>query len=301
MEFKIGNTMYMQMYPNGVVSVGGNQIYNKQLVLYDTNTSDTPSTATNYYGFGVNSHVLRYQADSTSSGHKFYGGTTNYASIDNTGITVNNGVLTSNNVTAPASNNLTLNAPSGQTINFAFANTTYCSISQLYLSVPNIVSTTNLNCNGTFNLIPAGTIYMSVISSMSGYLLCDGTSYSTTTYATLYNAISYNFGGSGTSFKVPDFRGAFLRGYGTNGSYTNYTGSSLGSAQTDTVGSHSHTISPPNANYCYGNNQGSYGDVTGTKTVETTSNYSAFPTSTGSSGSTETKPFNYSVNYFIKF
>jgi microcystin-dependent protein len=142
---------------------------------------------------------------------------------------------------------------------------------------------------------------MSVISSMSGYLLCDGTSYSTTTYATLYNAISYNFGGSGTSFKVPDFRGAFLRGFGTNGTYTNYIGTSLGSAQTDTIGSHSHTISPPNANYQYGNNSGNYGDATGTHSVETSGNYGACPTSTNSTGSTETRPFNYSVNYFIKF
>jgi hypothetical protein len=301
MEFKINNTMYMQMYPNGVVQVGSNQAFNKQLVLYDGSSSDTPSTATTFYGFGINSHVLRYQVDTTSSGHKFYGGTTNYASIDNTGITVNNGVLTSNNVTAPASNNLTLNAPSGQTINFAFANTNYCSISQSYLTIPSIVCNTNLNCNGTFNLIPAGTIYMSVISSMSGYLLCDGTSYSTTTYATLYNAISYNFGGSGSSFKVPDFRGAFLRGYGTNGSYTNYVGTSLGSAQTDTLGSHNHTISPPNANYQYGNNSGNYGDATGTHSVETSGNYGACPTSTNSTGSSETRPFNYSVNYFIKF
>jgi microcystin-dependent protein len=132
-------------------------------------------------------------------------------------------------------------------------------------------------------------------------LLSNGSSYSTTTYSTLFNAISYNFGGSGSSFNVPDFRGAFLCGYGTNGSYKNYTGSSLRSAQTDTVGSHSHTISPPDANYCYGNNQGSYGDVTGTKTVETSSNYGVFPTSTNSAGSSEKRPFNYSVNDFIKY
>jgi hypothetical protein len=48
----------MQMYSNGVVNIGNNQIFNKQLVLYDDSTSDTPSTATNFYGFGVNNHVL---------------------------------------------------------------------------------------------------------------------------------------------------------------------------------------------------------------------------------------------------
>ncbi len=51
------------MYSNGVVNIGNNQILNKQLVLYDDSTTDTPSTATNFYGFGVNSHILRYQVD----------------------------------------------------------------------------------------------------------------------------------------------------------------------------------------------------------------------------------------------
>ena len=49
MEFKINNTMYMQIYSNGVVNIGNNQIFNKQLVLYDTNTTDTPSTASVFY------------------------------------------------------------------------------------------------------------------------------------------------------------------------------------------------------------------------------------------------------------
>jgi hypothetical protein len=77
-----------------------------------------------------------------------------------------------------------------------------------------------------------------------------------------------------------------LRGYGTNGTYSSYTGSSIGSAQTDEVGSHSHTISPPDANYQYGNNSGSYGSTTGTKSVETSGNYGVFPTSTGGITST---------------
>jgi microcystin-dependent protein len=192
-----------------------------------------------------------------------------------------------------------MNAPSGQTINFAFANSTYATLSQSYLTIPSIVCSTNLNCNGTFNFIPSGTIFMSVVSSMSGYLLCNGSSYSTTTYANLFSAISYNFGRSGSTFYVPDFRGAFLRGYGTNGSYSTYVGNSFGSAQTDTLASHSHRISPPNANYQYGNNSGNYGDATGTKSVETTGNYGVCPTSTNSTGSTETRPFNYSVKVIL--
>jgi microcystin-dependent protein len=40
----------------------------------------------------------------------------------------------------------------------------------------------------------------------SGFLLCDGTSYSTTTYAALFAVIAYTYGGSGANFNVPDLR-----------------------------------------------------------------------------------------------
>lgn len=42
----------------------------------------------------------------------------------------------------------------------------------------------------------------------SGWLLCDGASYSTTgTYSGLFGVIGYTYGGSGGSFNVPDLRG----------------------------------------------------------------------------------------------
>lgn len=57
----------------------------------------------------------------------------------------------------------------------------------------------------------------------TGFLACDGTSYSTTgTYAALFGVIGYNWGGSGTSFNVPDFRGKTAIGSGT-GTYTGAT------------------------------------------------------------------------------
>ena len=40
----------------------------------------------------------------------------------------------------------------------------------------------------------------------TSWLLCDGTSYNISTYQNLYNVISTNYGGDGTTFKVPDFR-----------------------------------------------------------------------------------------------
>ncbi len=50
-------------------------------------------------------------------------------------------------------------------------------------------------------VVPWGTA-----SIPSGFLLCDGQSVSTTTYAALFAVIAYTYGGSGANFNVPDLR-----------------------------------------------------------------------------------------------
>ena len=52
----------------------------------------------------------------------------------------------------------------------------------------------------------------------SGFLLCDGTSYSTTTYAALFAVIAYTYGGSGASFLVPDLRDRTIVGVSSSNS-----------------------------------------------------------------------------------
>ena len=47
-----------------------------------------------------------------------------------------------------------------------------------------------------------------------GWILCDGRSLSTTTYSALYDIIGSNYGMVGTNFRVPDYRGFFLRAAG---------------------------------------------------------------------------------------
>jgi len=54
------------------------------------------------------------------------------------------------------------------------------------------------------------------ITGLNDWLLCDGSSYSTTTYATLYGVIGVVFGGSGGNFNVPDFRTYFPVGVGSS-------------------------------------------------------------------------------------
>jgi microcystin-dependent protein len=98
------------------------------------------------------------------------------------------------------------------------------------LSAPTITSNTNFNqiptiTDGgtTYNVstVPAGTIKMTISNTNipAGYILCNGGSYTTTDYPNLFNAIQYTYGGSGSSFNVPNFESYFpIGGNGVNAS-----------------------------------------------------------------------------------
>ena len=65
-------------------------------------------------------------------------------------------------------------------------------------------------------LNPAGSIMMyAAVSAPTGYLLCDGSNVSRTTYSVLFAAISTNYGvGDGsTTFGVPNLEARFPIGY----------------------------------------------------------------------------------------
>ena len=98
-----------------------------------------------------------------------------------------------------------------------------------------------------FVLIPAGTIIQSAaINVPGGWLNCDGSSLNTITYGYLFNAIGYTYGGSGTSFNIPDMRGRVGIGAGTGPGLTARSLSATGGEETHTLTtnempSHSHT------------------------------------------------------------
>ena len=98
------------------------------------------------------------------------------------------------------------------------------------LSVPIITSDTNFNQIPTitansiiYNVAtsPAGTVKMCISNTNipAGYILCNGGAYTTTDYPNLFNAIQYTYGGSGSSFNVPNFESYFpIGGNGVNAS-----------------------------------------------------------------------------------
>ena len=78
------STIPLSLYSNGVVNCNGsNAVNNKQLVLFDSSPSETPSTATAFYGFGMNAATLRYQVPAATQSHKFFCGSTQSFTITN--------------------------------------------------------------------------------------------------------------------------------------------------------------------------------------------------------------------------
>ena len=87
--------------------------------------------------------------------------------------------------------------------------------------------------------VPAGTvIYTASTTTPAGYLLCDGSSYSTLVYPNLAAAIGYTYGGSVHQFNVPDLRGQFIRGWDDGRGLD--SGRVFGSNQSDSLKSHAH-------------------------------------------------------------
>ncbi len=88
--------------------------------------------------------------------------------------------------------------------------------------------------------LPTGVIlpYAAAAAPPAGFLLCDGTSYDQTTYATLFSVIGITYGGNATTFSVPNLQGRVPVGRKANGG-----GGSFASAVGSLVGSETHILS----------------------------------------------------------
>jgi microcystin-dependent protein/3D (Asp-Asp-Asp) domain-containing protein len=116
------------------------------------------------------------------------------------------------------------------------------------LDSPTFTGTVSLPAS-TNGLLPAGAItQFAGAAAPTGYLLCTGQSVSTTTFASLFSAIGYTYGGSGGFFNVPNLQNRVPVG---KGSGTFATLNSTGGAETHTLTveqmpSHTHTQNPHN-------------------------------------------------------
>ena len=177
---------------------------------------------------------------------------------------------------------------------------------------------------------PTGLIsaYMGATDPV-GWLICDGRAVSRTSYPGLFSllGVSYGVGDGIITFNLPDLRGSFLRGAGTNQSVsTNYVGPNLNAFQTHATEKHAHTITDPGHRHTFDTMNDDYNSTTGGydttphTMLPSAANYDSGATqqwlnpielgytgitindslTSGNSNDHETRPFNCGVNWIIK-
>lgn len=155
----------------------------------------------------------------------------------------------------------------------------------------------------SYLLVPIGSIFPFAGASVPvGYLLCNGATYSVSTYPLLFNAIGGAYGGNGTTtFAVPNFQQRMPIGAGGGYTLSNTGGVSSMSLGIDQLPSHTHS-------YTY-NTTGSVSDsgaypVGGAPSVVNSISNDAQGGTTGSAGNGQVfntmNPY-IVVNYIIKY
>jgi microcystin-dependent protein len=135
----------------------------------------------------------------------------------------------------------------------------------------------------------------------AGWLLCDGATYTVAAYPTLGDLLGNTYGGSTGTFAVPNLKGLFIRGAGTQTvSGVTYTSAAIGTKQGDLFQGHYHTATTTGVVAAFGGQSGidrSYAGTAGTVTV-------TLPTTDGTNGAVrfgaETRPVNLAMVYCIK-
>ena len=165
------------------------------------------------------------------------------ATVDSTGISINNqGDLRLKEASSNGSNYVALQSPASLSSNVS-------------LTLPSTDGNSGefLQTDGSGNLsfsivqgVPSGSVFALAGTQTgvpSGYLECDGSSVSRSTYAALFAVIGTTYGSaSGSTFNLPNLRGQFIRGVNTTGSGTD-ANRNIGSSQSEDNKSHNHSIS----------------------------------------------------------
>lgn len=142
---------------------------------------------------------------------------------------------------------------------------------------------------GTFSTLPTGAVMSFAMNSVpSGWLETNGAAVSRTTYANLFASTSTTFGtGDGsTTFNLPDLRGIFVRGNGSQTIGTSTYSGTFAEKQNDEFKAHTHPVTVPSGSGLVGGG--------GSAGLATSGN-------TSSAGGTETRPANIALFYCIKF
>ena len=174
------------------------------------------------------------------------------------------------------------------------------------------MSVQKVNNDGSTSLIAGGTLYAdsplgSILpfggaSAPTGWMLCQGQAISRITYADLFAVIGTSFGaGDGsTTFNIPDLRGEFIRGAGTNSHSGQGSGGNVGVHQDGTEHNTAFVNSARYGVFTRGTEQ-SKAD----SSISLSGSYTIGPsyivdTPSTNAGKYTSRPTNTSVNFIIK-
>jgi len=181
-------------------------------------------------------------------------------------------------------------------ISASFATSASVAISASY-SISSSNSQTSSYISHTAYTVPAGTIItFAANASPNGWLECDGTAVSRTTYLVLYNTIgtTYGSGDGSTTFNLPDLRGYFIRGWDHGKGLD--SGRAFATVQNDSLKDHTHGMPNMVAGY-YGPGR----DVgSGGGSISALGYYTTAVSAPNDAG-VETRPKNISMMYCIKY
>lgn len=142
---------------------------------------------------------------------------------------------------------------------------------------------------------PTGSIVAwTTASPPSGWFECNGTAVNRATNAALFAIIgtTYGVGDGSTTFNLPELRGEFVRGWDNARGVD--SGRTLGSAQAELVGPHSHPFTVIAKN----TDASGTGAITGG--VDNTVSDGTFTGNTSNPSGAETRPRNVALMYIIK-
>jgi microcystin-dependent protein len=163
------------------------------------------------------------------------------------------------------------------------------TLPQGYIKVNGTTAAT-LDATGiTTGGVPAGAVMAYAMNSApTGWLAADGAAVSRSEYARLFAAVgtTHGVGNGSTTFNLPDLRGYFVRGSGTNSDGT--AAGTFGAKQADDFKSHTHTV--------FGAQGGPF-----TSTGIYLSGVTGTNVTSAATGGTETRPKNIAMLYCVKF
>jgi microcystin-dependent protein len=144
---------------------------------------------------------------------------------------------------------------------------------------------------GSAGAVPAGVLLMFAgATPPTGYLLCDGSLVSRTTYAALFTAIgtTYGVGDGSTTFGLPNFGSKFPRGNALATSGGADTHSHAVTAHTHTSAAHTHPLSAAGQAQILGNAAGTVTGGTAVATASFTRTWTGLLSSPSNPGSAQT-------------